>query len=213
MAEIRFFLKVIDKKLMSTVISDAIWMSAKEQLADVYHDSNCLPVCKKMISDFETISHVKYRTDLDEFIKESQYEDFYGDDKEEVLVSTIHKAKGHEFDTVYMLVDGISANNDEGRRKIYVGLTRAKRELYIHYNNRSVPTIFTAGCGSFGRYTELSGPKEIILPLTHGDVVLNYFKGKKELIFQLHSGAPLWIESDYLSAQLEGRTIRVLKFS
>lgn len=26
-------------------------------------------------------------------------------------------------------------DNDECKRKIYVGLTRAKNELYIHYNN------------------------------------------------------------------------------
>ena len=52
-----------------------------------------------------------------------------------VLVSTIHKAKSREFYSVYMMLDKVLVNDDESLRKIYVGLTRAKNELYVHYNN------------------------------------------------------------------------------
>ena len=51
-----------------------------------------------------------------------------------MLVFIIHKAECRGFDSVYMMLDKVSVN-DESRRKIYVGLTRAKNELYVNYNN------------------------------------------------------------------------------
>jgi DNA helicase II / ATP-dependent DNA helicase PcrA len=73
------------------------------------------------------------------------------DDEDETLkLTTIHQAKGLEFETVFliMLCDGLfptgrSLENDdaieEERRLFYVGITRAKRNLYLSY-----PIIRTA---------------------------------------------------------------------
>ena len=49
-----------------------------------------------------------------------------------LTVSTIHKAKGREFDTVYLLDNGFSltGDNTEEARVWYVGCTRAKEKLY-----------------------------------------------------------------------------------
>ena len=41
-------------------------------------------------------------------------------------------------------------------------------------------------------------PEEITIPLTHKDVYLDYFKGKKEQILKLRSGQPLYFEDGYL---------------
>jgi DNA helicase-2/ATP-dependent DNA helicase PcrA len=65
-------------------------------------------------------------------------------DAEQIRLSTIHQAKGLEFDVVFviMLCDGLfpsarSMENDEGeeeeRRLFYVAITRAKNELYLCY--------------------------------------------------------------------------------
>jgi DNA helicase-2/ATP-dependent DNA helicase PcrA len=65
-------------------------------------------------------------------------------DEEEVLLSTIHQAKGLEFDVVFiiMLCDGSfpaarAIENPEGeeeeRRLFYVAITRARDELYLTY--------------------------------------------------------------------------------
>ncbi|HTR42592.1 MAG TPA: UvrD-helicase domain-containing protein [Pseudomonadales bacterium] len=65
-------------------------------------------------------------------------------DDERIRLSTIHQAKGLEFDAVFviMLCDGLfpssrSAETDEGeeeeRRLFYVAITRAKNELYLSY--------------------------------------------------------------------------------
>ena len=64
--------------------------------------------------------------------------------EEEVLLSTIHQAKGLEFDVVFiiMLCDGLfpaakAMENPEGeeeeRRLFYVAITRARDELYLTY--------------------------------------------------------------------------------
>ena len=73
------------------------------------------------------------------------------DDEETLKLTTIHQAKGLEFETVFliMLCDGLFPtgrsleNNDaleEERRLFYVGITRARKNLYLTY-----PIIRTAG--------------------------------------------------------------------
>jgi DNA helicase II / ATP-dependent DNA helicase PcrA len=65
-------------------------------------------------------------------------------DNERIRLSTIHQAKGLEFDAVFviMLCDGLfpssrAIESDEGeeeeRRLFYVAITRAKNELYLSY--------------------------------------------------------------------------------
>lgn len=213
LAEIRFFLKKIDRKLTSPVISNDIWADAKEQLSFVYQDSSCLSVCQKMIFDFETINSVKYRTDLEEFIKESNYEDFYEEQTEELLVSTIHKAKGREFDSVYIMLDQVPLHTNENKRKLYVGLTRAKKELYVHCNSDIFKNFSLSSVECLRDTEDYPEPKELILPLSHRDVVLDFFKDKKDLIFRIHSGRELQIAGDFLSIELGNRTVRILKYS
>jgi DNA helicase-2/ATP-dependent DNA helicase PcrA len=77
------------------------------------------------------------------------------DDAEKLKLSTIHQAKGLEFDAVFviMLCDGMfpstrSMESNEGeeeeRRLFYVAITRAKNELYLTY------PLIRAGYGSTG---------------------------------------------------------------
>ncbi len=76
-----------------------------------------------------------------------------GEDREAVRLSTVHQAKGQEFDIVFViwLTDGSFPNaraleskdgEEEERRLFYVAVTRAKNELYLIH-----PQIRTAGYG------------------------------------------------------------------
>lgn len=210
LSEIRYFLKQVDKDLKTPVISERLWNTAKERLERFYGKSSCYEICIKMLLDFEKINKTKYRTDLEEFIKESKYEDFYTEEKETVLVSTIHKSKGREFDVVYMLLNNVSCTTDEEKRKIYVGLTRAKEELYIHCNNNLFDNITNDITLDENVYDE---PSEIVFQLSYKDVVLDFFKDKKELIIRLRSGDALQLEGEYLYAVIDGKLVKVLKFS
>lgn len=92
---------------------------------------------------------------------------------EAVQIMTIHKAKGLEFDCVYVLNINMSGfpsrrcvgeDLDEEVRLAYVAYTRAKKKLYLTCNDSSGyfgggPSIFVAGLTkeslSMGRVTEL----------------------------------------------------------
>ena len=74
---------------------------------------------------------------------------------EQLRLSTIHQAKGLEFDVVFviMLCDGLFPNSrametpegeEEERRLMYVAITRARNELYLSY------PLVRAGFGDFG---------------------------------------------------------------
>jgi DNA helicase-2/ATP-dependent DNA helicase PcrA len=78
-----------------------------------------------------------------------------GRDEERIRLSTIHQAKGLEFDVVFiiMLCDGLfpsarSMETEEGeeeeRRLFYVAITRARNELYLSY------PLIRAGYGNSG---------------------------------------------------------------
>lgn len=53
LAEIRSFLKSVEKECASPIISDGIWDKAKDKLKGNYKGSECLPLCLNMLEDFE----------------------------------------------------------------------------------------------------------------------------------------------------------------
>lgn len=213
LAEVRFFLKAIDVKCNSPVIDDALWADAMRSLSEAYADSSCLSNCLNMLAGFAAVSRMKYRTDLEAFIKESNYDDFYAGEDGVVYVSTIHKSKGREFDSVYLLLKNVFVPSDEERRKLYVAMTRARDCLYIHCNSDIFGDYAVAGIVKKQDATAYGEPQEISRGLTHRDVVLNFFKDKKEQILRLRSGDQLAVTGSFLSAERDGRFWRVVKLS
>lgn len=212
--EVRVFLKAIDRDLRTPVISDEIWSNAKKELFGKYYDSACIENVRRMISDFETVYSIKYRTDLEEFIKTSAFEDFYdGSAKETIYVSTIHKSKGREFDCVYMMLKNLHTYTDAERRRLYVGMTRARSELHIHTNTDIFDPYQNLDIHYKSDGSVYDEPSEIMLQTTHRDVVLNFFKDKKALILSLKSGATLKMDGSYLSAELNGQDTHIAKYS
>jgi ATP-dependent DNA helicase RecQ len=203
LAEIRYFLKQMGKE---TKISNSLWESGIEKLQSTYGDSDCLPSCLKLLSAFEITHSQKYQTDLQMFISESKFEHFFEHDQSEVVISTIHKAKGREFDSVYMMLPNAFCRTDEEKRIIYVGITRAKTALYVHFRGDAfTPHIYDE--------TEYAKPDEIIMELSHKDVILDFFKGKKELILSLRSGEHLYVQENALHAKISEKLVKVCIFS
>ena len=202
LAEIKYFLKIIDQDLKSPIITEDCWQKAKQKTLEVYHESSCLDYVKEFFASFEHVNKTKYRSDLADFVFESEMEDFCGESAKTVFVSTIHKSKGREFDTVYLLLDGVKTNGDEDIRKLYVGMTRAKKQLFIHCNT-----------GLFEQYDYrlvdfrldnmlYPAPDELTLQLTHRDVFLDFFKDKKKQILMQRAGQPLTYKNGYLKTAL-----------
>lgn len=212
-AEIRYFLKMLNKENNSPVISNNQWNSAVEALQGQYSNSACLPVIMNILHTFEETNEKKYRTDFEMFLHESKIEDFYKNEKSVITISTMHKSKGREFDNVYMLLGNVNMGSDEEKRKLYVGMTRAKKLLHIHYFGNV-----------FDQYAEYATtdeidphtypkPSEIILQHSHRDVYLDFFKDKKALILRLKSGMHLTVKDNRLYIQENGKLMPVLQFS
>ena len=215
LTEIRYFLKKLySSDNRSPIISDEDWNRTKELLKKNYADSTCLDNCLEMLSVFEKTNSRLYRSDLEDFILESNYEDFYKEEKETIFVSTIHKTKGREFDNVYLMLNNIHIDNDSDLRKLYVAMTRARNYLSVHYYNTPIIDNISA---PFARknintkeYTELT---EIALQLTHKDVFLSFFKDKKREILHMHSGQQLQICNGGLQTVINGYCINIARFS
>lgn len=213
LAEIRCFLKKIEKMGASPTISDELWSKAKEALKNDYRDSECLPLCLNMLEDFELSNERKYKTDLEMFLHESQLEDFYRDEQGVVTVSTVHKSKGREFDSVFMLLDNVKADTDEERRKLYVGMTRAKSNLHIHYNNDIFDDIEPNGAEKIFDERLYDRPDEIVAQLTHKDIFLDFCKDKRNVILNAKSGEELIIRGNTLYMLRNEKIYPVVCFS
>lgn len=211
LAEIQYFLQVIRKKERQPVISDAIWEEAVKELRSRYAKSECLPLCCNLLDTFAKVSRKKYVTDLEEFLRESKLEDFYEKEQETIVVSTIHKSKGKEFDKVVLLLNQMQLNDDEDRRRLYVGITRAKRELYLFCNTDCLDGIASDGMERQTDLTEYPQTEEILSQLSHRDIVLGRFRGKQRQMLQMYSGMELDVDADGVGLSLRGE--RVVSFS
>ncbi|MDO9634863.1 MAG: 3'-5' exonuclease, partial [Paludibacter sp.] len=180
---------------------------------DKFHRSNKLEICNNIIRDFEiTNPKKKYKSDLEVFIRESKLEDFFNEGGETIFVSTIHKAKGKEFDNVFLMLDNFNPDTDEAKRLLYVAMTRAKVNLTIHLNSKLLdylrPVENLERCVDFNDYDVQ--PSEIALHLTHKNVWLDYFIGKQDAVSQLISGDVLTLNGDEC---LNSKGQSVVKFS
>jgi len=208
-AELKFFVKTLKKNLVTPKISTEIWEKAKNTLTEKYLQSGCLHLVLDIITAFENNYKDKYLTDFVVFLRESSLEDFVKTEKSIVMVSTIHKAKGREFDHVFMYLNNLSINTDEDKRRLYVGFTRAKRFLNIHYNSNNLDFLQPMSTSFTTDNTEYERPEELIVALTHKDINLKFFKDKKLEILKLMSGQKLDIKGETLYHQ----NFEIMKFS
>ncbi len=228
--EVRYFLDKLyfDETSSSRIIGDETWQEAKQQLFSDYSTSKDLDICKKLIHDFESINpKKKYKSDLESYIKESKLEDFITGNGETILVSTMHKAKGREFDNVFMMLVNQNLVRDEDKRLLYVAMTRAKANLHIHFNTKLnnglvnnsfvknglekvLTTIQTDNLTIKHDQNCWDCPSELVMHLSFKDVWLDYFTGKQYAINRLKSGDILYIK-DTECQDKNGKSI--LKFS
>lgn len=188
-AELRYFLRYIEKRIATPLISDELWSDAFAATEKVYGQSTSFQYLKRCVEIFQQINQTKYLSDFRDFVFESSAEDFCDISGCDVVVSTIHKAKGREFDNVYMLIAGNYRVEPNLLRRYYVGLTRAKGRLSIHTNGDCF------GPASADRFVvdqqEYSMPSEVVLQLTHKDVFLGFFKDRKQEVLALKGGDAL----------------------
>lgn len=190
--ELRYFSSQLNEDPNSPVINDEEWANAKKKLLESNPRSNKNKLVLHVVSSFETVNNVKkYKSDWKAFLAESKLEDFIQTDNETIFVSTIHKAKGREFDNVWVLLNNCQPGTDEERRQLYVAFTRARSSLHIHYNGRYLNDIHTDALTYSFDENLYSAPGEINILPGHKEVNLGYFEFIQHRIKNLQSGDSL----------------------
>lgn len=212
LAELHIFIRII-KDQTTSVISETEWESAKQHICSRFRNSSALNTALRCINAFETEYSTKYVSDLENFIIESDITDFDEKATEEIVVSTIHKSKGHEYDNVFISLKGMQYISDDEKRAIYVGLTRARHTLSVHSNVDLSHYMNLMSADFMVDPNTYAEPSEVLMQLSHKDVVLSMFKGKTSIIETLHTGQEIIINDVYAEISLSHRTVKILKFA
>ncbi|MGB3464921.1 MAG: ATP-binding domain-containing protein, partial [Cyclobacteriaceae bacterium] len=209
--EIKKFLAVLDSVDNQTIISEALWNEAKKAFHRDFEQSANYTICKELLLSFQTVNtKYKYRSDFEVFVQESNIEDFIQTDEKEIVVSTLHKAKGKEFDHVILLLGNFQPTDPEDRRLLYVGLSRAKHSLTIHYNNNFLQHLIVDDLQQVLEKKEYPFSDYLSFQLGYKDVNLGYFAFVQNRMEGLLAGSELLVNEEGLSNQ-QNQT--VLKFS
>jgi ATP-dependent DNA helicase RecQ len=195
MVELRYFIHSMKLRDDQFVIPEDTWETGKSVLKKHFERSSKYEMCLQIINDFEvTNPRKKYLTDFIAFVHESKAEDFFSNRSDVIYVSTIHKAKGKEFDNIFLMLNGITPKYDRDKRPIYVAITRAKQHLSIHENTGLFDNILVDNLTRFTNDETHEPPVELLEHLTHRDVWLSYFTNVQNLIKQHFCGDTLRVD-------------------
>ncbi|MEO1262760.1 MAG: ATP-dependent helicase [Bacteroidota bacterium] len=193
------------------LIAQENWDKSKNRLFEMYKGSKNIDLVRRIIDSFENTNPKKFKSTWVAFLKEIKVEDFYFPEKNKILVSTMHKSKGKEFDHVFILLNQYPVQSAEKKRVLYVAMTRAKENLFIHTNNIDFSTDGILSLENKIDEQRYFAPDKLIIECSMQDVWLGYFKNA-DIIFnvkKLKSGDSLQ-ESQFdkaLFRNVEGHNI------
>jgi ATP-dependent DNA helicase RecQ len=209
--ELRWFTDAIERCGEGPLVTAEDWENLKRQFIQKFERSSLKNRCLLMMRQFEQVANIrKYKSDWKSFVLESRFEDFVQVQGETIFVSTTHKAKGKEFDNVFFLLNQFDPRSQEKCREFYVGITRAKNNLHIHYNGSFLQNLQADGLLHFSDANQYEPPHLITCILTHEDVQLGYFAFVAHRATDLLSGDTLKVSSEGLC---NGRDELIVKFS
>lgn len=179
--EIRWFGQlIIESSGDSGIILENDWSSSVDKFKSHFKYDIHFETCCEVLAKFhQAYPDKKLLIDWWEFCREIKMEDAIHSDSTSIIVSTIHKAKGKEFDHVLMLVENYDFRSDESKRLLYVASTRAKESLHIHTNINFYDQIELEELSKSYYYGELHEPEYYEIILTHKDVQLRSQKNSR----------------------------------
>ena len=215
--ELNYFIRYLqqaltERRLSGTYIDPNLWEQAKNILAERFNRPNNLAyvLINSMLTKFELQSGKhKYLTDFEQFCAESAPEDFIQGQTDELWLGTMHKAKGKEFDQVFLYLSCFDFK-PESLRLLYVAFTRARKKLFVYTKQGLLDNLFQSIVLNEENYSE---EKEIILQLKLKDVFLDDCFYNQNNIRQLYSGDVLFANEQACYFVQENYQLPLFKFS
>ncbi|MBC8753909.1 RecQ family ATP-dependent DNA helicase [Kordia sp. YSTF-M3] len=177
--ELRSFTAQLQKnKNDGGFILESLWNKAKRIFSIQHETSIHLETCLAVISKFE-VNYPKYRLLVDwyDYIREINMEDAINADVNAIIIATMHKSKGKEFDHVYLLLEDFNFAEIASKRALYVGCSRAKESLQLHCN----AAFFDEFKSKALKFIDFTGvtqqPSNFEIVLGHKDIYLKSQKG------------------------------------
>ncbi|WP_166962043.1 RecQ family ATP-dependent DNA helicase [Yeosuana marina] len=173
--ELRSFTEFLKQKTNNAgLIFNNEWDIAKTSFKTKHQSSIHYDLCLDVIQKFEfNYEKQKQLFDWYEYIHEIKMEDAINADSDAIIIATMHKAKGKEFDHVYLLLEDYDFNDIESKRVLYVGSTRAKKSLQIHCNSTFFDGFKTDKLEITNFVGKTSKPDHFELILGHKDIYLS----------------------------------------
>ena len=106
------------------------------------------------------------------------------------------KAKGKEFENVFLLLENFNAAPEEAKRQLYVAMTRAKQNLTVHLNSNFLDNISAENLERIEDSVTYLPPEELVMNLNHKDVNLGYFEYVQHRLKNILPGDSLFVVGD-----------------
>ncbi|HPR39235.1 MAG TPA: AAA family ATPase, partial [Spirochaetota bacterium] len=192
LAEISFFTARLRETAHEMEIPADLWSSLRFEIMKTYSKAKHVDQALAIIDRFrETYNHLFY-SDWINYTLEMRINDFTTAGSG-IMVSTIHRAKGREYDTVYLMAPDYDFTTDENLRLLYVAVTRAKRNLFIFSNSSFFESLADEDAVIVKDNVRYDEPVNISIHLNYKKVNLQFFKNDRVIktLESIHSGIPL----------------------
>lgn len=197
--EIRQFTDLQDTAQTSLgSVSRESWQRMRDHFLQLLEEHPLKDDLTDIIGYFESKYPDRFElNDWREFTRDLRLEEAAMAAADTVLVTTMHKAKGKEFDKVFVLLKHDREINDSDRRLLYVACSRARTHLSIHVNAPVLRTMEVPSMQYIQDTTSYAAPDVLDCVAGLKDVVLNSMKFAQEEIKLVGSGAPLVVSSSF----------------
>jgi ATP-dependent DNA helicase RecQ len=117
-------------------------------------------------------SPLHFQVVFSEYLKDIEFDEFE-QSRIQVTVATMHKAKGKEFDSVHLCVNIDFIKNEYDARLLYVAITRAKEELFIHTKDLFFLKFENFADNISSCIEKSDNPEKIVFLMGLGDIALS----------------------------------------
>lgn len=179
-------------------LSKENWQRTKEHFLQHYAEHPLSNDLTDILNDFEKRSEGRYEVgEWKDYARGMRMGDVVNVGEDTVLVTTMHKAKGKEFDSVFLYLVNENMAKDEERRLIYVACTRAKMHLSVHLNTPIFRAIPAPGVEHSTNALTYAEPAELEYVVGMKDVWLDSMIPAQQAIAKVFSGSVLEVDHSF----------------